>query len=212
MRNEFNIFAPSTKSVLNRLRQSLSPGLDRIGSLFASSGLSPNFWTALSLIFAAASSLIYMSSMSSLGLNWYLSSLAGSVMLLISGFFDIVDGCVARTTKRSSKRGAYLDSVFDKISESIIFISIALGGLANPIISQAALSLSLLVSYTRAKSEAVGIELKGIGIGERAERLLIVGILGLVPLEGILQFALVLVCIFAGITLCHRVVFTLRKL
>ena len=153
-----------------------------------------------------------MSSMSSLGLNWYLSSLAGSVMLLISGFFDIVDGCVARATKRSSKRGAYLDSVFDKISESIIFISIALGGLANPIISQAALSLSLLVSYTRAKAEAVGIELRGVGIGERAERLLLIGILGLIPLDGILHFAVFLVCIFAGITLCQRVVFTVRKL
>ena len=198
--------------MLNKLRQSLGPRLDRMGALFASSGLSPNFWTALSLIFAAASGLIYMSSVSPLGLNWYVSSLAGSMMLLISGFLDIVDGCVARATKRSNKKGAYLDSVFDKISESIIFISIALGGLANPIISQAALSLSLLVSYTRAKSEAVGIELQGVGIGERAERLLIVGILGLIPLEGILQFALLLVCLFAGITLCQRVVFTIRKL
>lgn len=183
-----------------------------MGALFASSGLSPNFWTAMSLIFAAASGLIYMSSVSSLGLNWYVSSLAGSMMLLISGFLDIVDGCVARATKRSDNKGAYLDSVFDKISESIIFIGIALGGHANPVISQVALSLSLLVSYTRAKSEAVGIELKGVGIGERAERLLIVGILGLIPLEGILQFALLLVCLFAGITLCQRVVFTIRKL
>ncbi|HEU4823865.1 MAG TPA: CDP-alcohol phosphatidyltransferase family protein [Nitrososphaeraceae archaeon] len=198
--------------MLNKLRQSLGPRLDRMGALFASSGLSPNFWTALSLIFAAASGLIYMSSVSSLGLNWYVSSLAGSMMLLISGFLDIVDGCVARATKRSDNKGAYLDSVFDKISESIIFIGIALGGHANPVISQVALALSLLVSYTRAKSEAVGIELKGVGIGERAERLLIVGILGLIPLEGILQFALLLVCLFAGITLCQRVVFTIRKL
>ena len=198
--------------MLNKLRQSLGPRLDRMGALFASSGLSPNFWTALSLIFAAASGLMYMSSVSSLGLNWYVSSLAGSMMLLISGFLDMVDGCVARATKRSNKKGAYLDSVFDKISESIIFIGIALGGHANPVISQVALSLSLLVSYTRAKSEAVGIELKGVGIGERAERLLIVGILGLIPLEGILQFALLLVCLFAGITLCQRVVFTIRKL
>jgi archaetidylinositol phosphate synthase len=105
-----------------------------------------------------------------------------------------------------------LDSVFDKISESIIFIGLAIGGLANPIISQIAISISLLVGYTRAKSEAVGVDLKGVGIGERAERLLLVGIMGLIPVEGILQAAVILVCILAGITLFQRVSFTIQKL
>jgi archaetidylinositol phosphate synthase len=197
--------------VLNKLRQAMNPGLNRIGCLFASTGMSPGFWTALSLILAASSGLTYMSGMF-LGSNWYLSSMAGSILLLISGFFDIVDGCVARVTKQTSKKGAYLDSVFDKISESIIFIGLAIGGLANPVISLIALSISLLVSYTRAKSEAVGVELKGVGIGERAERLLLIGILGLIPLEGILQIAVILVCILAGITLFQRMYYTVQKL
>jgi archaetidylinositol phosphate synthase len=197
--------------VLNKLRQAMNPGLNRIGCLFASTGMSPGFWTALSLILAASSGLTYMSAMF-LGSNWYLSSMAGSILLLISGFFDIVDGCVARVTKQTSKKGAYLDSVFDKISESIIFIGLAIGGLANPVISLIALSISLLVSYTRAKSEAVGVELKGVGIGERAERLLLIGILGLIPLEGILQVAVILVCILAGITLFQRMYYTVQKL
>ena len=197
--------------MLNKLRQAMNPTLNRIGSLFASTGMSPGFWTALSLILAASSGLTYMSAMF-LGSNWYLSSMAGSILLLISGFFDIVDGCVARVTKLTSKKGAYLDSVFDKISESIIFIGLAIGGLANPVISLIALSLSLLVSYTRAKSEAVGVELKGVGIGERAERLLLIGILGLIPLEGILQGAVILVCILAGITLIQRMYYTVQKL
>jgi len=197
--------------VLNKLRQAMNPGLNRIGCLFASTGMSPGFWTALSLILAASSGLTYMSAMF-LGSNWYLSSMAGSILLLISGFFDIVDGCVARVTKQTSKKGAYLDSVFDKISESIIFMGLAIGGLANPVISLIALSISLLVSYTRAKSEAVGVELKGVGIGERAERLLLIGILGLIPLEGILQVAVILVCILAGITLFQRMYYTVQKL
>lgn len=197
--------------MLNKLRQAMNPGLNRIGCLFASTGMSPGFWTALSLILAASSGLTYMSAMF-LGSNWYLSSMAGSILLLISGFFDIVDGCVARVTKQTSKKGAYLDSVFDKISESIIFIGLAIGGLANPVISLIALSISLLVSYTRAKSEAVGVELKGVGIGERAERLLLIGILGLIPLEGILQIAVILVCILAGITLFQRMYYTVQKL
>jgi len=182
-----------------------------MGSLFASTGMSPIFWTTLSLILAASSGLTYMSAIY-FGSNWYLSSMVGSILLLFSGFFDIVDGCVARVTKQSSKKGAYLDSVFDKISESIIFIGLAIGGLANPIISQIAISTSLLVSYTRAKSEAVGFDLKGIGIGERAERLLLIGILGLIPVEGILQGAVILVCILAGVTLFQRVSFTIQKL
>lgn len=197
--------------MLNKLRQSMNPGLNRIGRLFASTGMSPGFWTALSLILAAASGLTYISAVF-LGSNWYLSSMAGSILLLISGFFDIVDGCVARVTKQTSKKGAYLDSVFDKISESIIFIGLAIGGLANPVVSLIALSISLLVSYTRARSEAVGVELKGVGIGERAERLLLIGILGLVPLEGILQVAVILICILGGITLFQRMYHTVQKL
>lgn len=197
--------------MLNKLRQAINPGLDKMGSLFASTGMSPIFWTTLSLILAASSGLTYMSAIY-FGSNWYLSSMVGSILLLFSGFFDIVDGCVARVTKQSSKKGAYLDSVFDKISESIIFIGLAIGGLVNPIISQIAISTSLLVSYTRAKSEAVGFDLKGIGIGERAERLLLIGILGLIPVEGILQGAVILVCILAGVTLFQRVSFTIQKL
>lgn len=197
--------------MLNKLRQAMNPGLNRIGCLFASTGMSPGFWTALSLILAAASGLTYMSAVF-LGSNWYLSSMAGSILLLISGFLDIVDGCVARVTKQTSKKGAYLDSVFDKISESIIFIGLAIGGLANPVVSLIALSISLLVSYTRAKSEVVGVELKGVGIGERAERLLLIGILGLVPLEGILQVAVILICILGGITLFQRMYHTVQKL
>jgi archaetidylinositol phosphate synthase len=198
--------------MLNRFRIALGPVLDRIGSFFAASGLSPNSWTALSLIFATASGLIYMSALLSIGSGWYQFSLAGSIMLLISGFFDIVDGSVARATKRGSKKGTYLDSVFDKISESIIFLGIAIGGLASPLFCQLAVSLSLLVSYTRSRSESMGIELKGVGIGERAERLLLVGILGLIPLEGNLRYAVILVCLLAGITLYQRILYSLRRL
>jgi archaetidylinositol phosphate synthase len=198
--------------MLNRFRIALGPVLDRIGSFFAASGLNPNSWTALSLIFATASGVTYMSALLSIGGGWYQFSLAGSIMLLISGFFDIVDGGVARATNRGSKKGTYLDSVFDKISESIIFLGIAIGGLASPLLCQLAVSLSLLVSYTRSRSESMGIELKGVGIGERAERLLLVGILGLIPLEGNLQYAVILVCLLAGITLYQRIVYSLRRL
>lgn len=198
--------------MLNRFRRALGPLLDGIGSFFAKSGISPNFWTLVSLLFAVASGLTYMSPLLAAGIGWYYPSLAGSIMLLISGFFDIVDGSVARTLKQSSKKGAFLDSILDKISESFIFIGIAIGGLASPLFCQVAISLSLMVSYARSRSESMGIELKGVGIGERAERLLSVGFLGLIPLEDSLQYAVLLVCVLAGITLYQRIIFSIRRL
>ena len=198
--------------MLNRFRRALGPLLDGIGSFFAKSGISPNFWTLVSLLFAVASGLTYMSPLLAAGIGWYYPSLAGSIMLLISGFFDIVDGNVARTLKQSSKKGAFLDSILDKISESFIFIGIAVGGLASPLFCQVAISLSLMVSYARSRSESMGIELKGVGIGERAERLLSVGFLGLIPLEDSLQYAVLLVCVLAGVTLCQRIIFSIRRL
>lgn len=198
--------------MLNRFRRALGPLLDGIGSFFAKSGISPNFWTLVSLLFAVASGLTYMSPLLAAGIGWYYPSLAGSIMLLISGFFDIVDGSVARTLKQSSKKGAFLDSILDKISESLIFIGIAVGGLASPLFCQVAISLSLMVSYARSRSESMGIELKGVGIGERAERLLSVGFLGLIPQEDSLQYAVLLVCVLAGITLCQRIIFSIRRL
>jgi archaetidylinositol phosphate synthase len=136
---------------------------------------------------------------------------------LISGFFDIVDGSVARVTKQTSKKGAFLDSSFDKISEVVIFAGIALGGLADPFWCLAALGISILVSYTRARAESLGVELKGIGIGERAERMLIIAIIGMIPLNPVfpetgMYWAVIIVAIVAGITLIQRIAATAKKL
>lgn len=136
--------------------------------------------------------------------NYYFS-LGGGIFLLISGFFDLVDGCVARLTNKTSKKGSFLDSTYDKISESVIYIGIVAGTLANPIICVIAISLSLLVSYVRARSESLGVPLQGIGIGERAERLLLLAVIGMIPLQGSLQWAVIVVSIAAGFTLVQRV-------
>ena len=126
-------------------------------------------------------------------------------MLLISGFFDIIDGTVARITKRISKKGSFFDSLFDKMAEVTIFLGLTIGNLAEPILCMIALSLSLLVSYTRARAESLGVDLKGIGIGERAERLLILAIIGMIPIRGATEWAVTIVSIIAGITIIQRI-------
>jgi len=188
--------------MLNNLRILLKPILEKIGKVFASTGLSPNFWTSVGLVLALVSAIVY-----GLGLEYGL--IVGGVLLLISGFFDIVDGQVARVTGKTSQKGSYLDSMFDKIAEVAIFLGILVGGYAEPYLVLLAITLSLLVSYARAKSDALNIKLQGIGIGERAERLLVIAIIGII---GYMEPAVIIVAIIAGITLIQRMIVTTKNI
>jgi len=188
--------------VLNNLRDTLRPGLEKIGKGFAATGLSPNFWTVVGLIIALASAVVY-------GMGMEFGLIIGGVLLLVSGFFDMVDGQVARVTGKTSKKGEYLDSMFDKISEVAIFLGILVGGYAEPYLVLLAITLSLLVSYARAKSDLINIKLQGIGIGERAERLLVIAVIGIF---GFMDYAVVIVVIIAGITLIQRMIYTAKNI
>ena len=199
--------------MLNRLREKLVPITTLIGNNFGSLGLSPTFWSMIAFAFAILSSIFF-------GLSKFLieqgivfpSQIIASIMLLISGFFDIVDGSVARVSKRATSRGAFLDSNFDKISEALIFIGIAIGGLSSPILAMIALSTSILVSYLRARAESLGIELKGVGIGERAERLLILSICGFIPISGSIQWGIIIIIILSSFSFIQRFWFVLKRI
>ncbi|HZD34202.1 MAG TPA: CDP-alcohol phosphatidyltransferase family protein [Nitrososphaeraceae archaeon] len=194
------------------MRGRIQPLLLSIGKEFSKINPSPNFWTELSLITSVIAAAIYGSaSMVENQYNYYFS-LIGGIFLLISGFFDLVDGSVARLTNRTSKKGSFLDSTYDKLSESVVYIGIVAGTLANPITCVIAVSLSLLVSYVRARSESLGISLQGIGIGERAERLLLLAVIGMIPVQGSSQWAVIVVSIAAGFTLVQRVLETNKQL
>jgi archaetidylinositol phosphate synthase len=188
--------------VLNNLRDTLKPALEKMGKGFAATGLSPNFWTVVGLGFALLSAIVY-------GMGIEFGLIIGGVLLLVSGFFDMVDGQVARVTGKTSKVGSYLDSMFDKIAETAIFLGILVGGYAEPYLVLLAITLSLLVSYARAKSDSLNIKLQGIGIGERAERLLVIAIIGII---GYMEPAVIIVVIIAGITLIQRMIFTTKNI
>ena len=188
--------------MLNNLRNSLQPHLEKLGNSFASTGISPTGWSVIGLVFAFASAFFY-------GWNMEFSLIIGGIVLLAAGFFDIVDGQVARVTQKVSKTGGFLDSVFDKIAEVAIFFGILVGGFAEPYLVFLAISLSLLVSYTRSKAESLGIKLQGIGIGERAERLLVIAIVGII---GFMEYAVIIVIIIAGITFVQRIIIAVKEL
>jgi archaetidylinositol phosphate synthase len=199
--------------LLNRFREKLIPITTLIGNNFGSLGLSPTFWSMIGFAFAILSSIFF-------GLTNFLnqqgiefpSQIFASILLLISGFFDIVDGSVARVMKKSTTKGAFLDSNFDKISEALIFIGIAIGGLSNPILAMIALSISILVSYLRAKAESLDIELKGVGIGERAERLLILSICGFIPISESIQWGVLIIILISGFSFLQRFRYVLKRI
>ncbi|SVA78208.1 uncharacterized protein METZ01_LOCUS131062 [marine metagenome] len=188
--------------MLNNLRNSLQPHLEKLGNSFASTGISPTGWSVIGLVFAFASAFFY-------GWNMEFSLIIGGIVLLAAGFFDIVDGQVARATKKITKTGGFLDSVFDKIAEVAIFFGILVGGFAEPYLVFLAISLSLLVSYTRSRAESLGVKLQGIGIGERAERLLVIAIVGII---GFMEYAVIIVIIIAGITFVQRIIIAVKEL
>lgn len=108
----------------------------------------------------------------------------GGALLLLSGLLDILDGQVARQGDLSSTFGAFYDSTLDRIGESALFAGVAVHFLRGGVparwltaavgVTIAALAASLLVSYTRARAEGLGLECK-VGIAARAERILLLG-------------------------------------
>lgn len=145
----------------------------------------------------------------------------GGALLLISGLFDILDGQVARQGGKTTTFGAFYDSTLDRVGEGAVFTGLIFYFLIGPLpdalrvravgAALVALVASLLVSYTRARAEGLGVECK-VGIAARAERILLLGlpamILGAGPgRPGVLLFWIVVVlAIVSAITVIQRVV------
>lgn len=147
----------------------------------------------------------------------------GGLLLLASGVLDIVDGQVARQGGMMTTFGAFYDSTLDRVGESAVFGGLALyfmqGGVPQAQallavgIALTALVTSLLVSYTRARAEGLGLECT-VGIAGRAERIVLLGVpavlFGPGP-NGVLLFWIVVILALANaITVVQRVVHVAR--
>ena len=145
----------------------------------------------------------------------------GGALLLLSGIFDLLDGQVARQGGKMTTFGAFYDSTLDRVGEAAVFTGLIFYFLNGPLPADLksraiaagllALVASLLVSYTRARAEALGVENK-VGIAPRAERILLLGLpallLGAGPgRPGVVLFGIVAVlAIVSAITVIQRVV------
>ncbi len=128
--------------------------------------------------------------------------LLGGLVILFGGIFDMFDGTLARATGKVSSLGAFMDSVFDRWGEAIVYLGIACGGVLSgadlvAILATAALGTAFMVSYTRAKSEGLGFTtgtgMAAVGVMPREVRLVILSLgLILAGIEGTANPLLVL--------------------
>lgn len=191
-----------------RARKKVSRFVDPIGRLLARIGLTPAVVTVSGLVLSVAGSVLIGSGRLTIG----------AAVLGFGAALDILDGVVARVTGTESARGAFLDSITDRLGEVAMWTGLAFhlgqdaeAGLVT--LSIVAVCGSLLIPYLRAKAEALGLEGKG-GLMGRAERLLVFG-LG-VALEGLgvpaLVPALWILAVGSWVTVAQRFVQTWRRL
>jgi CDP-diacylglycerol--glycerol-3-phosphate 3-phosphatidyltransferase len=153
-----------------RWRDTVDRGTGPVGRRLQQVGISADVLTATGLVSAGITAL-------SVATGHFLLAL---VFLIVTGLHDLLDGPVAKASGTSSVRGAFFDSVTDRVADALI-----LGGIAWYLVSThpghlvllpfAVLAVTTLVSYQRAKAESLGISAKG-GLMERAERMILLGI------------------------------------
>ncbi len=93
-------------------------------------------------------------------------------LLFWAGAFDVFDGEVARRTDNITKSGAFLDSNLDRLSDAVLILGLIYGGFVHFLLGYVIMFLIIMISYIRARAENEGINMKGIGFMERAERLI----------------------------------------
>jgi CDP-diacylglycerol--glycerol-3-phosphate 3-phosphatidyltransferase len=132
-------------------------------------------------------------------------------LMVLSGFLDAMDGLVARVSHKSSRFGAFLDSVLDRWADSAFFLGLIIWylnvGLQHPVLLAAyALVSSSLVSYTKARAEGIGVQC-GRGVFTRLERIVVL-VAGLVFNQMVI--ALWIIAILSTFTAVQRLYTTLR--
>ena len=137
---------------------------------------------------------------------------AAGILVLIAGFLDILDGALARRTNQTTRFGAILDSTLDRFSEAVLLLGILVlyardQSFAQILVVGAALVGSLLVSYIRARAEALGVECEA-GLFTRTERVIVLalGLLLSQVVDYALLIALAIIVVFSFVTIVQRLI------
>ena len=202
-------------TISNESRSRIKAIFEPIALAMGRAGLTPNALTLIGFAITTTGAIL-------VGLQLWV---VGGLVVFFGGVFDMFDGTLARATGQANRLGAFMDSVFDKLGEIIVFLGVIAGmqaaGAADlPIlVAAAAMGASIMVSYARAKSDGLGYSsgmgLAAIGVMPREVRLVIIS-LGIV-LTGTsiglssIEFALGVILVGAVITVIQRIVFVRRE-
>ncbi len=137
----------------------------------------------------------------------------GAVLMLAAGFFDLIDGVVARHHGVASRFGAFLDATLDRVTDMAILLGIAMyyaiaGEPAHVLLAGYTLASGVLVSYTKARAELEVRDFR-VGLLERGER---VGLIAAGGLFGFMLVALWIVAIGSTITVFQRFALAYREM
>ena len=174
--------------------------------------VTPNALTASGVSLCGVASLLVLFE----GRNEILFYWLGAVVFVVGSLLDILDGALARAGGKTTPFGAFLDSTTDRVSEGFMLTAIAylLARHHRPVfvaVAVAAVAGSFLVSYTRARAEALGLR-GDVGIGSRAERVVVITAGLVLAPWGVLPWALVLLACTAWITVVQRVLHVRKQL
>lgn len=152
---------------------------------------------------------------------------AGGWFMIFGATFDLFDGRVARLTGRASKSGAFFDSVMDRFCEGVVFLGLASYYRSSWVLYFVLMALvgSMMVSYTRARGEGVGVDVKK-GIMQRPERIVYLGVGSIfspifayfisfvvpTPIDFMTIGAILLIAIFTNLGALYRIRYVIRKL
>jgi len=201
--------------LLTKIKRKIQSLLKTEAAIANRIGLTPNHLSIAGVLLGVLSGIFYwLAGINRLDLvkgQTYL--FMALVFLLGSGFFDALDGVLARLYEKTSTRGGFLDSLLDRYVDAVVYSGIMLGGLCDLLWGLLALIGSLLTSYARARSEAENVPMETVGIFERAERIITIAAASLLNLLGIdaLRWGILLLALVTNFTVLQRAVFFFRK-
>lgn len=194
-------------TISNRSRDVIKGIFEPIALAMGRAGLTPDGLTLIGFAITTTGAILVALQ------HWTI----GGIVVFVGGAFDMFDGTLARATGRVSRWGAFMDSVFDRGGEAIVYVGIVFGAAVQehtrvPILATMALASAFMVSYVRARAEGLGFSpgkgMAAVGLMPREVRLVVLSV-GLIladaPNIKALEPALAIITIGATLTVIQRI-------